>query len=67
MVTGNSFSMSSLSSANAGAGGGGSDEDRSGDAGCRVLMGRGEREWAECGEWKGEGLRGETSMICRCC
>jgi hypothetical protein len=62
---GNSFSVPSSSSANAVAGGDGSNEDRRGNAGCRVLIGRGERERAECGEWKGEGLRGETSMICR--
>jgi hypothetical protein len=65
-VTGNSFSVPSSSSANAGAGGGGSDEDRRGNAGCKVLIGRGERERVERGERKGEGLRGETSMICRC-
>jgi hypothetical protein len=62
---GDLFSIPSSSSANAVAGGGGSDEDRRGNAGCRVLIGRGDRERVECGERKGEGLRGETSMICR--
>jgi hypothetical protein len=64
-VTGVSFSLSLSSSPSVGVGGGGSDVARSGNGGCKVLMGRGERERAECGEWKGEGLRGETSTICR--
>jgi hypothetical protein len=64
-VTGVSFSLSSSSSLSVGVGGGGSDAAHSGNGGCKVLMGRGEREQAECGERKGEGLRGETSMICR--
>jgi hypothetical protein len=62
---GNSSSMSSSFNADAVAGGGGSVEDRSWNMGCRVLMGRGERERVERSEQKGEGLRGETSMICK--
>jgi hypothetical protein len=64
-VTGVSFSLSLPSSSSVGVGGGGSDVARIGNGGRKVLMGRGERERVECGERKGEGLRGETSMICR--
>jgi hypothetical protein len=63
-VTGVLFSLFLSSSLSVGVGGGGSDVARSGNGGCKVLMGRGERERAECSERKGEGLRGETSMIC---
>jgi hypothetical protein len=64
-VTGISFSLFLLSNSGAGVGGGSSDVACSRNGGCKVLMGRGEREQVECGKRKGEGLRGVTSMICR--
>ena len=29
---------------------------------CRVLMGSGERDWVECGGWKGERLEAEVEV-----
>jgi hypothetical protein len=67
MVTGSIFSLSSLLSLcpNAGVGKGGTEVERKGKVVSGAVIGRGDRERAECGDLNGLGLAGEGSMASR--